>query len=143
MRSTIIVLVVLSLFGAACETKQGQGTAIGGAAGGALGYAVGGVPGLIIGGLSGGAAGSIIGRKMDDEDRARAAAAIERNREVQWQNPQTGARYDVQPTQTSYREGRECRDFQMTSYVDGKPDEVNGTACRRPDGKWEMANDQG
>jgi surface antigen len=142
MRSTIFI-VLFALFVAACETKQGQGTAIGGAAGGALGYAVGGVPGLIIGGLSGGAAGSIIGRKMDDEDRARAAAAIERNRQMQWQNPQTGARYEVVPTQTSYRDGRECRDFQMTSYVGGRPDEVNGVACRRPDGRWEMANNQG
>ena len=63
MRSTIfVVLMAIFLFGAGCETKQGQGTAVGGVAGGALGYAIGGVPGLIIGGLSGGAAGSIICR---------------------------------------------------------------------------------
>ena len=137
------MIVLAMVVGTGCATHQDTGTAVGGAAGGALGYAVGGVPGLVIGGIAGGAAGNVIGRKMDDEDRRRAAYAIQRNQEMEWQNARTGRRYEVVPTQTTYEQGRECRNFQMTTYVDGRPDEVNGVACRRPDGRWEMANNQG
>jgi surface antigen len=34
-------------------------------------------------------------------------------------------------------EGRECRDFRLLAEIEGQPDEVTGTACRRPDGTWE------
>lgn len=137
------MIALVMVVGTGCATHQDTGTVVGGTAGGALGYAVGGVPGLVIGGIAGGAAGNIIGYKMDEEDRRRAAYAIQRNQELEWENARTGARYEVVPTQTTYEQGRECRNFQMTSYVDGRPDEVNGVACRRPDGKWEMANSQG
>ena len=139
MRSIAAVVLVLSVvFGAGCASKQGTGTAVGGVAGGALGYAVGGGAGLVIGALAGGAIGNVVGHEMDKDDRARAAAALEANRQSEWQNSKTGDRYEVTPTGTRYQEGRECRNFQMSSYVDGKPDEVSGMACRRNDGSWEL-----
>jgi surface antigen len=145
MRSliAIVLLIVLSLAGASCATKTGTGTAVGGAAGGALGYAIGGWPGLLIGGIAGGAVGNVVGQEMDKEDRRRAAYALEQNRRMEWENAQTGARYEVVPTQTSRLEGRECRNFQMTSYIDGRPEEITGVACRRSDGSWEMMDDAG
>jgi surface antigen len=136
------MILLAMVVGTGCATHQDTGTAVGGAAGGALGYAVGGVPGLVIGGIAGGAAGNVIGHKMDEEDRRRAAYALERNQRMEWENRQ-GERYQVVPTRTTYEQGRECRNFQMTSYVDGRPDEINGIACRGPDGRWEMANNQG
>lgn len=140
----VALMLILTLgFGAGCATKQGTGTAVGGAAGGALGYAIGGWPGLVIGGIAGGAVGNVVGQSMDQEDRRRAAYALEQNRRMEWENAQTGARYEVVPTQTSQQQGRECRNFQMTAYVDGKPDEMTGLACRRGDGSWEMMNDAG
>lgn len=138
MRCIAVVVLILSVFiGGGCATKQGTGTVVGGAAGGALGYAIGGGPGLVIGALAGGVVGNVVGKGMDDDDRHRAAAALEANRRMEWENSQ-GNHYEVTPTGTRYQEGRECRDFQMTSYVDGKPDEVTGVACRRSDGGWEL-----
>jgi hypothetical protein len=34
--------------------------------------------------------------------------------------------------------GRECRDFRVLADLEGEADQVEGTACRRPDGRWEM-----
>jgi surface antigen len=138
MRCIAVVVLILSVFLGSCATKQQTGTVVGGTAGGALGYAIGGGPGLVIGALAGGVVGNVVGHEMDKDDRARAAAALEANRQMEWENSRTGSRYEVTPTGTRYQEGRECRDFQMTSYVDGKPDEVNGVACRRADGGWEL-----
>jgi len=141
MRSTLMtVLLGASLVTTACAnaSKPATGTAIGAGAGGALGYAVGGGTGMLIGGAIGGIFGYTAGKAMEEEDRRQAALALERNRAMSWQNPDTGYEYRLEPTNTRYEQGRECRDFRMLAEVDGKPDQVNGTACRRPDGSWEM-----
>jgi surface antigen len=138
MRFIVVVVLVLSvLFGAGCATKQGTGTVVGGTAGGALGYAVGGGAGLVIGALAGGVVGNVVGREMDKQDRVQAAAALEANRRMEWES-RNGNRYEVTPTGTRYEAGRECRNFEMTSYIDGRPDEMTGVACRRSDGSWEL-----
>lgn len=133
----LIVTLGVSLSAGACATKSATGTAVGGVAGGALGYAVGGTTGLVIGGLLGGVVGHAAGAHMEAEDRRRAAIALEQNRMMQWENQQTGADYRMEPQGTRYIDGRECRDFRMMAEVDGKPDTITGTACRRSDGTWE------
>lgn len=139
MRSSLITVVLgASLLTSACATKSGTGAGVGAGAGGALGYAVGGTTGLILGAAAGGALGYTAGKAMEEEDRRRAAYALEQNQPVEWRNTQTGAQYRMEPTDTRYMQGRECRDFRMRAEVDGKPDTMNGTACRRPDGQWEM-----
>lgn len=136
MRTIIVLLLAILLVGSGCSTKAGTGTAVGGVTGGALGYAVGGGTGLLVGAALGGLFGYGIGKSMDDEDRRRAAYALEQNRAMEWENAQ-GHHYQMVPTQTVYREGRECRNFKLMGEVDGKPDTITGTACRRPDGTWE------
>jgi surface antigen len=139
MRSTLMTLLLgASLATTACATKSGTGTAIGAGAGGALGYAVGGTTGLILGGAVGGIFGYTAGRAMEEEDRRRAAYALERNQAISWRNAETGNHYRIEPYDTRYEGGRECREFRMTAEVDGNPDQVNGTACRQPDGSWHM-----
>jgi surface antigen len=133
----LIVTLGVSLAASACATKAGTGTAVGGTAGGALGYAIGGAPGLIIGGALGGLAGYGIGKSMDDEDRRRAAVALEQDKEMAWRNHH-GDTYRIEPTQSRQIDGRQCRDFRMHADVDGKPDVISGTACRRADGSWEQ-----
>jgi surface antigen len=32
--------------------------------------------------------------------------------------------------------GRRCRAFTETIYIDGRPQTARGTACRNPDGSW-------
>ena len=122
---------------ASCATKRGTGTGVGAVAGGAIGQAVGGTTGLILGAAAGGALGYTVGNAMEEEDRRRAAYALETNRPVSWRNPETGYDYRVEPLETRYERGRECREFRMLAEVEGQPDEVRGTACRAPDGSWE------
>lgn len=133
----LIVTLGVSLLAGACATKSATGTAVGAGAGGALGYAVGGTTGLVVGGLLGGVVGHAAGAKMEEDDRRRAAIALEQNRMMEWENPQTGADYRIEPRGTHFISGRECRDFRLLAEIGGRPDEITGTACRRPDGTWE------
>lgn len=135
MRSTILILL-LALLIPACATKAGTGTAVGAGVGGLAGHAIGGTTGMLIGGAVGGALGFSVGKSMDDEDRRRAAQALEYNRAMEWENAQ-GEVYRVEPTRTSYIDGRECRNFRMLADVEGRAENITGTACRRPDGTWE------
>ena len=36
--------------------------------------------------------------------------------------------------------GRQCREYQTTRDVQGRPTKVYGTACRDPDGQWRVVN---
>jgi surface antigen len=141
MRASLITVVLgASLLTSACATKRETGAGIGAGAGGALGYAVGGTTGLVVGALAGGALGYTAGKRMDENDRRRAAYALERNQQTSWVNPDTGDQYRIEPLGTRYEQGRECREFRLTADVEGRPDEVHGTACRQPDGTWEAVS---
>jgi len=121
-----------------CATPSGQGAAVGAAGGGLVGAAVGGRTGLLVGAALGGLFGYGVGRAIEIEDQREVAYALEYDRAVRWENPDTGYRYQVEPTRTFVQRGRECRDFRMLAEVDGQPQEVYGTACRRGDGSWEV-----
>lgn len=137
MRSNLITLALgASLLAGACATPSQTGTAVGAGTGAAVGGIAGGTGGMLFGAAVGGILGYAGGRAVEEEDRRRAAVAIEQNREMEWRNSQ-GAQYRVVPGRTHYYSGRECRDFRMMAEIDGRPDQVSGTACRRPDGSWE------
>lgn len=134
---------------AACEStpsKQTVGTVIGAAAGGLIGSQIGGGTGrtvAIVGGvLVGGMLGNVIGKQMDDADRRKMGQALDQNaygQSTQWKNDRTGATYTVTPKATFARDGRECRTFEQEAIVDGKPQKMTGTACKRADGdSWEV-----
>jgi surface antigen len=140
MRSTYLaVLIGASLTSAAaCATKSQTGAAGGAVAGGLVGHAIGGDTGMLIGAIVGGAVGYEVGRQIEEEDRRRIAYALELEREMEWRNAHTGYAYRVEPTGTRYLgDGRECREFRLLAEIDGRPEEMTGTACRRPDGTWE------
>ena len=124
----------------ACATKAQTGAATGAVAGGALGAAIGDTTGLLIGAALGGLIGHEVGRQMDREDQRRIAYALEANEAMRWENPNTGYQYEVRPTDTRYERGLECREFRMLAddRSSGRPEEVHGTACRQPDGTWEL-----
>lgn len=141
MRSYLLMVALGgSLVTASCATKSGTGTAVGAGVGGVIGQAAGGTTGLLLGAAIGGALGYTAGKAMEEEDRRQAAIALEQNRAMAWRNPNTGYEYRVEPTGTRYQQGRECRDFRLFADVDGQPDEITGTACRRPDGSWEAVS---
>jgi len=74
--------------------------------------------------------------------RAAASEALAhtgKDQSVPWQNPNTGARGNITPLETSYTEGgQRCRDF-LASYAHGAAQEwLQGAACRTSQGNWEV-----
>lgn len=137
MRSKLIIVALgASLLATSCGPPSTTGAVVGAGAGGVIGGVAGGAGGMLFGAAVGGLVGYAGGRAVEEEDRRQAAIALEHNREVQWRN-QAGVEYRVVPTQTHYYSGRECRDFRMMADIEGTPEQVTGTACRRPDGSWE------
>ena len=155
-RRICAVPVLLLSFGlAACVgpaapgPKTTIGAATGAAAGGLLASAAGGeaggiVAGVLIGGLLGGA----LGNSLDNADRNYA----ERNAHYalestptgttsEWRNPDSGHRGSTTPIRTyETASGSYCREFTQTIYVGGRAEEGYGTACRQPDGSWQIVN---
>jgi surface antigen len=141
--------IALALGGCGPEgpTKSDTGLAVGAIAGGLLGNTVGKGGGraaaTIVGAVVGGIVGSEIGRSMDEQDRRLAQRAEydafesgPSGRPVHWKNPDNGRYGDVVPA-APYRRGEfDCRDYTHTIYIDGRPREMRGTACRNPDGSW-------
>ena len=147
--AAVILLVVVGLTG--CAEMQGNkgtvGALGGGAMGGLIAAAAGGggaaIAGAVIGGaLLGGAAGTL----LDQRDRQLAAQAQQRALEVTptgtpvaWTNPDSGHQGTVTPVRTFQQaDGRYCREFQNEVIIGGQPERGFGTACRMPDGSWQI-----
>ena len=131
---------------AACEsppTKQQTGTVAGAVVGGVVGSTIGGGTGrtvaIVAGTVAGALFGSHIGKRMDEADRLKAAQALETQTTGQrttWKNPDTGSEYTMTPTRTYESAGGPCRDFTVEARIEGKPEKVQGSACRQSDGTW-------
>ena len=151
-----LALVLLAAVLAGCDPTTGMvgpkatvGGLGGAAAGGLLAAGVGGSPagiaaGVILGGLIGGA----IGDRMDAADRREAQQAATRALEtapagssVAWRNPDSGNSGAITPTRTyQAASGQYCREYQQTITIDGQQHRAYGTACRQPDGSWQVVN---
>jgi surface antigen len=128
--------------------KENTGTLLGALGGAAIGSAFGGgTSGHIAGALIGAGAGALIGNRigaaLDDEDKKRAYEAemnaLERGPSgapVGWRNPDSGRYGSVVPGPSYVQEGRNCRAYTETIYIDGRPQTARGTACRNADGTW-------
>jgi surface antigen len=142
-----VLAIGLTLPLAGCETKQDQGAVVGAVAGGLLGNSVGrgnarGAT-TIVGAVIGGIVGSEIGRSMDKTDRLLAQRAemdaLERGPSgapVTWRNPDNGRYGEVVPAAPYRRGSVDCRDYTHKVFIDGRPQIMQGTACRNPDGTW-------
>ena len=128
--------------------KENTGTLLGALGGAAIGSQFGGgtsghVAGALVGAGLGALIGNRIGASLDDDDRERAYAAqmdaLERGQSgapVSWKNPDSGRYGTVVPGPTYVENGRNCRSYTHTIYIDGRPQTARGTACRNPDGSW-------
>jgi len=126
------------------------GTILGGIVGAAIGSQIGGGNGRLaavgVGTLIGAVIGRDIGRSMDIADRAYATGSFGHAMEyaptcssITWDNPRTGSQGTVTPTYTYEPEpGRYCREFQQQVTIGGRVEDAYGTACRQPDGSWEI-----
>ena len=153
MRSSRLLMVAAAgLTVAACSgngiSKSDSGTVLGAVAGGVVGNQIGkgrgNVLATVAGAVVGGIVGSEIGRSMDQRDRQLAQEAefeaLERGASGtarQWKNPDNGRYGEIVPSKPYKRGAEDCRDYTHTIYMDGRPQQMRGTACRNPDGTWQ------
>jgi surface antigen len=149
------VLVSLSLVGCAGSdlgTKQTVGALAGAGAGGLLGAQVGKggtrLAATAAGTLLGAFLGSEVGRSLDRADAMHASRAEYQALEYTpsgysstWRNPDSGHYGSVTPIETyESAGGTYCREFQHQAQIGGRSSDVYGTACRTPDGQWQVVN---
>ncbi len=153
---SVIAVVVMAAFLAACENNAGQkqtaGTVLGGFTGAILGAQVGKGKGQLVavgvGTLLGAWAGREIGQSLDKADRLAMQQAEQQayvapiGQDITWSNPQSGHSGSVTPVRegTDNTSGNYCREFQQTVTIGGKTEEAYGVACRQPDGSWQIRN---
>ncbi|MDA8417874.1 MAG: glycine zipper domain-containing protein [Desulfobacteraceae bacterium] len=137
-------LVVCPLFLTSCVGEKGQLGAVGGAAGGAaLGQAIGhNTQGTLIGAALGTMLGYMVGNEMDKFDQQQLNQAYETgpsHQATSWVNPDNGNRYAVTP-QPAYQDntGRNCRQAEILTTIDGRAEKTMATACRNSNGQWEI-----
>jgi surface antigen len=152
LRTVIVAATALGL--AACSgygNKQLAGGLLGAGAGAITGAQIGSGSGQLVataaGTLLGALAGSSIGASLDRADQYHAASAqqtaletVPAGQTITWNNPDSGHYGEVTPTRTWQTTGRYCREYQQTVVVGGTPQSGYGTACRQPDGSWQVVN---
>jgi surface antigen len=128
------------------------GSVVGGLTGAAIGYQVGKGShhkdrGALVGGLLGALAGGWVGNQLDARDRQYANRAYYDAFEeapygstVTWRNPESGHHGYVTPTRGYERGGSYCREYSQRIVIDGRSETAYGTACRQPDGTWQVVN---
>ncbi|MDP9196081.1 MAG: RT0821/Lpp0805 family surface protein [Pseudomonadota bacterium] len=154
-KAAVAALLVLSLAAAGCQnmgTKQTVGTGLGAVAGGLLGSQIGGGSGRLwatgAGVLLGALVGSGIGESLDNADMAAMNSAQSQaytapvGQQISWSNPQSGNYGTYTPVREGYDRptGAYCREYQQTINVGGRTERGYGTACRQPDGTWQVVN---
>lgn len=158
--SAIMVMPLVT----ACQTQEqtgallgaGGGALAGGLIGGALGGRGGAAIGAVLGGAAGLFAGSAIGRRLDEDDRARAEAARRQAlaapvyyktpsartapppRPISWNSAKNGdTRGTAQVTSVEKTStGGECRVVRETAYIKGEEVRQDSRYCRGADGQW-------
>ncbi len=155
LRNPLLAAGIVVLAGCSAHgygQKQGVGTLLGAAGGAVAGAQFGSGSGQLamtaIGTLLGASLGNSVGESLDRADRAYLrnahATALETNpagTATYWHNPDTGNHGSIAPT-TTYQAptGEYCREYQQTIVVGGQTQQGYGTACRKPDGDWEIRN---
>lgn len=132
--------------------KSDIGTGLGAAGGALLGAQVGKGSGRIAAGVIGGLLGAGIGREIGASlDRAdmqyysqtqqRALETAQPGQTLPWNNPQSGHSGTV-TVQNYYQDnsGQYCREFTNKINVGGRSETGYGTACRQPDGSWQIVS---
>ncbi len=151
----LFAIGLLALGLAACQQggqKQTLGTllgAVGGAvAGGQIGGGRGNLVAVAAGTLLGAYLGGEVGKSLDKADRLAIKQTTQQTLEatpsgntVSWKNPDSGHSGTVTP-QSSYKNasGQYCREYEQAITVGGKTETAYGTACRQPDGSWQIVN---
>ena len=142
----ISLLIALTQISACTVTREQGGAAAGAVVGGVVGSQIGGGSGQDVAtalGIIGGAlVGASLGRSFDQLDAMNTQRALETsptNQTSSWVNPDSGNQYAITPTKTFQTNNNQyCREYQTTVTVAGKQQQGYGTACRQPDGQWQI-----
>ena len=101
----------------------------------------------VLGAFIGGVMGQSIGAQLDELDRQMAQSAykeaLEYNRSyfsTDGVNPDSGNSGSFTPTRTYTMSGRYCREYTQEIIIAGQKQTGYGTACRQPDGNWEIVS---
>lgn len=133
------------------DNKTTGGTVVGALGGGLLGSQIGGGSGRIVGAVAGtligGFVGNQIGASLDRQDVEQSQSAQQRaygapiGQPIAWTNPETGHSGTITPRREGTdATGNYCREYQSTVTVGGQTQQAYGTACRQPDGSWNVVN---
>ena len=120
----------------------------GGVAGAQVGDGRGKLVATGVGTLLGAVIGSEIGKSLDRADQLALQHQTQNTLENApsgttntWHNPDSGNRGTITPTQTYQQgDGTYCREFTQTVTVAGETQQAYGTACRQPDGTWQIVS---
>lgn len=146
----VSLLIAASMLSSCQGNKKGAGTAIGAIAGGLLGSQFGKGSGNMLavgaGALAGAFVGNEIGNSMDKQDKMMMQQSTQKALEhspsgqtISWTNPDSKNKGYVKPMSTfKDSSGQYCREYTQTVSVGGKEEIAYGTACRKPDGQWEI-----
>lgn len=152
-RSAIMFVGLLAMGLVACQDGEGKesvGALLGAVGGGLAGAQVGKGDGQLaavgVGAMLGAIIGGKVGRTLDevdqhlmDENSTHALNELPANTTSTWRNPDSGHRGTFTPINTTQpRPGIYCREFQQTVTIGGETQEAYGTACRQPNGAWEI-----
>jgi surface antigen len=133
-------------------TKADVGTLIGAGLGAYAGSNVGGGKGrtaaIAVGTLLGAGLGREVGGSLDRADMAyynrtqqEALETAQPGQALPWQNPQSGNSGSFTPSNYYQNaQGQYCREFSQTIQVGGQTERAYGTACRQPDGNWQIVS---
>jgi len=133
-------------------SKQDLGTGIGAIGGAVAGAQFGKGDGKIVtgalGALLGAGIGNAVGSSLDRADmnyyQKTSQKALETGQTGQalpWSNPQSGNSGAIIPSAPYKNDnGQYCREFQNKITVGGKTESGYGTACRQPDGSWQIVS---
>jgi len=124
------------------------GALIGGLLGNAAGRGDNRTSATMAGVIVGGVVGAALTKDLDCEDRSYAYKtyydgfnAGRPNATYRWQNPRNDHRGDFR-VGTYYNDpsGFRCATYTQVIYIQGRPQEARGRACRQPDGVWTIVD---
>jgi Ni/Co efflux regulator RcnB/surface antigen len=124
------------------------GALIGGLLGNAAGSGGGRTGATVAGIIVGGAVGAALTSNLDCEDRSYAYKSYydgfnvgRPNAVYRWSNPRNDHRGEFRVIDY-YNDpaGFRCSNYSQTVYIQGRPQEARGRACRQPDGTWAIVN---
>ena len=123
--------------------------AIGGALiGGLIGSQFGGGDGKLFTTGAGVLVGAMLGKSIAGDLDRRDQPYVERasydalagGERTRWRNPDSGNYGYVTPAASYRHNGSYCRQYEQTVYINGRPRNAHGTACKQSDGSWRIAN---